>query len=245
MIGTGASAMQFVPAIAPDAEHVTIFQRSRHWVTPNPDYHRPVTDDEQWLFRYVPHYLSWYRVLQFWNSADRMYPAFREDPEWADQDVSISRQNDKLRRVMTAYVERELAARPDLVDEVLPDYPAFGKRMLQDNGWFRTLLRDDVDLVNERVVRVEPHAVRHRVGRDATRPTCWCSAPGSTPTSTSGRWRSPAATVACCTTSGATTRARTSASPCPGSRTCSASTDRTPTRWSGAWSSCSNARSTT
>jgi 4-hydroxyacetophenone monooxygenase len=164
VIGTGASAMQFVPAIAPDAEHVTIFQRSRHWVTPNPDYHRPVTEDEKWLFRNVPRYLSWYRVLQFWNSADRIYPAFRVDPEWADQDVSISRQNDKLRRVMTAHAERELAAQPDLVDQVLPDYPALGKRALQDNGWFRTLLRDDVDLVNERVVRVEPHAVVTEAG---------------------------------------------------------------------------------
>jgi 4-hydroxyacetophenone monooxygenase len=159
VIGTGASAMQFVPAIAPEAEHVTIFQRSRHWVTPNPDYHRPVTDEEKWLFRNVPRYLSWYRVVQFWNSADRMYPAFRVDPEWPDQDTSISRQNDKLRRVMTAHAERELAAQPELVGDVLPDYPALGKRMLQDNGWFRTLLRDDVDLVNERVTRVEPHAV--------------------------------------------------------------------------------------
>ena len=87
-----------------------LFRSSRHWVTPNPDYHRPVTDEEKWLFRNVPRYLSWYRVLQFWNSADRIYPAFRVDPEWADQDVSISRQNDKLRQVMTAHAERELAA---------------------------------------------------------------------------------------------------------------------------------------
>ena len=159
VIGTGASAMQFVPAVAPEAAHVTIFQRSRHWITPNPDYHRPVDDSEKWLFRNVPHYLSWYRVLQFWNSADRMYPAFRVDPEWPDQELAISRQNDKMRRVMTAHAERELATRPELVAEVLPDYPALGKRMLQDNGWFRTLLRDDVDLVNERVARVEPRAV--------------------------------------------------------------------------------------
>lgn len=159
VVGTGASAMQFVPAIAPEAAHVTICQRSRHWVTPNPDYHRPVVDAEKWLFRNVPHYLSWYRVLQFWNSADRMYPAFRVDPEWAEQDTAVSRQNDKLRRVMTAHAERELATRPDLVADVLPEYPALGKRMLQDNGWFRTLLRDDVDLVNERIVRVEPGGV--------------------------------------------------------------------------------------
>jgi 4-hydroxyacetophenone monooxygenase len=159
VLGTGASAMQFVPAIAPDVEQLLVFQRSRHWVTPNPTYHRPVGEGERWLFRHVPHYLAWYRVQQFWNSADRMYPAFRADPAWTDRDVSISRQNDKLRRLMTAHVERELASRPELIARVLPDYPALGKRMLQDNGWFRTLLRDNVVLVDERVAKVEPHAV--------------------------------------------------------------------------------------
>ena len=88
---------------------------------------------------------------------------------------------------MTAHVERELADRPELVAEVLPDYPALGKRMLQDNGWFRTLLRDDVELVNERVARVEP--TRSSPSRaTCARSTPSSSAPGSTLTSTSGRW---------------------------------------------------------
>jgi 4-hydroxyacetophenone monooxygenase len=165
VIGTGASAMQFVPAIAPEVDRLTIFQRSRHWVTPNPNYHRAVTDGEKWLFRHVPYYAGWYRFLMFWNSADRIYPAFRVDPQWPDHDVSISKMNDKLRRVMTAHLERELAERPELVDEVLPDYPALGKRMLQDNGWFRTLLRDDVELVNDRIARVEHRGVVTASGR--------------------------------------------------------------------------------
>jgi 4-hydroxyacetophenone monooxygenase len=165
VIGTGASAMQFVPAIAPEVAHLTVFQRARHWVTPNPNYRRPVTEGERWLFHHVPYYLGWYRFLMFWNSADRMYPAFRVDPEWPDPELAISRPNDKMRRVMTAHLERELADRPELVAEVLPDYPALGKRMLQDNGWFRTLLRDDVELVNDRVVRVEPDAVVTASGR--------------------------------------------------------------------------------
>ena len=164
VVGTGASAMQFVPAIAPRTEHLVIFQRSRHWVTPNPSYHLPVTDGEKWLFAHVPFYVAWYRFLLFWNSADRIYAAFRVDPDWPDPGRSISRANDKLRQVVTAHLERELADRPDLIPEVLPDYPALGKRMLQDNGWFRTLLRDDVELVNDRVARVEPHAVVTEAG---------------------------------------------------------------------------------
>ena len=159
VIGTGASSMQFMPAIAPRTERLTIFQRSRHWVNPNPKYHQGVTDAEQWLFAHVPYYASWYRFLLFWNSADRMYPAFRVDPAWPEPDVAVSAPNDKLRRIMTDHLRRELAERPELVAEVLPDYPALGKRMLQDNGWFRTLLRENVELVNERIVRVEPRAV--------------------------------------------------------------------------------------
>ena len=165
VVGTGASAMQFAPAIAPDVEQLTIFQRSRHWVTPNPNYHRAVTDAEKWLFHHVPYYEGWYRFLNFWNSADRMYPAFRVDPDWPEPDRAVSRPNDKLRRVMTTHIERELAARPELVDEVLPDYPALGKRMLQDNGWYRALLRDNVTLVNERIAGVEPDAVVTTSGR--------------------------------------------------------------------------------
>ena len=38
MIGTGASAMQLVPAIADEAEHVTVFQRSPQWAAPNDQY---------------------------------------------------------------------------------------------------------------------------------------------------------------------------------------------------------------
>ena len=159
VVGTGASAMQFVPAIAPEVDRLLVFQRSRHWVTPNPNYHRAVTDGQKWLFRHVPYYAGWYRFLQFWNSADRMYPAFRVDPEWETPDVSISRANEKLRRIVTTHLRTELAATPELVEQVMPDYPPLGKRMLQDNGWFRALQRDNVTLVNERIARVTERSV--------------------------------------------------------------------------------------
>ena len=209
VIGTGASSMQFMPAIAPRTERLTIFQRSRHWVNPNPKYHQGVTDAEQWLFAHVPYYASWYRFLLFWNSADRMYPAFRVDPAWPEPDVAVSAPNDKLRRIMTDHLRRELAERPELVAEVLPDYPALGKRMLQDNGWFRTLLRENVELVNERIVRVEPRAVVTESGSSYDTDVIVLGT-GFHPNKylwpmeiTGPRRR------ACCTTSGARIRART------------------------------------
>ncbi|HXY92379.1 MAG TPA: NAD(P)/FAD-dependent oxidoreductase, partial [Acidimicrobiia bacterium] len=159
VVGTGASAMQIVPELAPKVGRLFVFQRSRHWVTPNPLYHRPVSAGEQWLFANVPAYEGWYRFLQFWNNSDRMYPAFRRDPAWPHPERAISRQNDKLRQIMTDHLRRELAAKPQLVDATLPDYPALGKRILQDNGWFRALLRDNVELVTDGVAKLTDHAI--------------------------------------------------------------------------------------
>lgn len=60
---------------------------------------------------------------------------------------------------MTEHIRSELGGDEALIAKVLPDYPAMGKRILQDNGWYRTLLRDDVDLVNEPIVRITPEGV--------------------------------------------------------------------------------------
>ena len=52
MIGTGASAIQTVPQIQPQVEHLTIFQRTAPWVVPHRD--RPITEFERRLYRRVP-----------------------------------------------------------------------------------------------------------------------------------------------------------------------------------------------
>jgi 4-hydroxyacetophenone monooxygenase len=160
VIGTGASAMQFVPAIAPEVDELTIFQRASHWALPNPDYRRSVTAEEKWLLKNVPFYAGWYRFLMFWRNSDRNYPSFKVDPDWADQDLSISLANEKLRRAMTKHIRSELGPDNALVDVVLPDYPPLGKRILQDNGWYRTLLRDNVELVVEPIEMVTPDGIR-------------------------------------------------------------------------------------
>jgi 4-hydroxyacetophenone monooxygenase len=62
--------------------------------------------------------------------------------------------------VFTRYLEAELDGRPDLITKSLPDYPPFGKRMLLDNGWYRTIRRDNVDLVTEGVAEITPTGLR-------------------------------------------------------------------------------------
>lgn len=166
VIGTGASAMQLVPAIAGIAERVVVFQRSPQWGLPNPNQPRPVSAATQLLMRDVPYYLGWYRLRLVWNFGDRLFPALQIDPEWPHPDRSVNAINDRHRQFLTKYITAELGDRTDLLDKCVPSYPPYGKRPLLDAGWFRTVRRPDVDLVTDRVVRVTPGGVVTEAGAE-------------------------------------------------------------------------------
>jgi 4-hydroxyacetophenone monooxygenase len=151
VLGTGASAMQLVPNIVDEAAHVVVFQRSKQWAVPHPNYHRPVSGRVRTLFEHVPHYLAWYRLRSFWNFSDRLHAGLQIDPDWRHPERSINAVNDRHRVFLTDYVKQQLGERTDLIEACVPDYPPYGKRPLIDNGWYRTICRDDVDLVTERV----------------------------------------------------------------------------------------------
>jgi 4-hydroxyacetophenone monooxygenase len=159
VIGTGASAMQLVPAIADETAHVTVFQRSPQWGLPNANYMRETSAATRTLMTHVPFYLGWYRLRLVWNFGDRLYPALQIDPEWPHPERSVNRSSDRHREYLTSYIRSELGERTDLLESCLPTYPPYGKRPLLDNGWFRTMCRDDVALVTEPVTEIRPDSV--------------------------------------------------------------------------------------
>jgi 4-hydroxyacetophenone monooxygenase len=165
MIGTGASGHQVGPSIAPDVERLTIFQRSPHWVVPNPNYHEGVSEGKKWALANIPFYLRWYRFQLFWGFADGLHEALTVDPGWPHPKRSLNALNEKHRRFMERHMRSELADRPDLLEKVIPDYPAYGKRILIDNYWFRMLKRQNVDLVTDPIDAIVPEGVRTRDGR--------------------------------------------------------------------------------
>jgi 4-hydroxyacetophenone monooxygenase len=165
MIGTGASGHQVGPSIAPDVSRLTIFQRSPHWVVPNPNYHEGVSDGKKWALANIPFYLRWYRFQLFWGFADGLHEALRVDPDWPHPKRSLNALNEKHRLFMERHMRSELADRPDLLEKVIPDYPAYGKRILIDNYWFRMLKRPNVDLVTDPIDRIVPEGVRTKDGR--------------------------------------------------------------------------------
>jgi 4-hydroxyacetophenone monooxygenase len=159
MIGTGASGMQVGPSIAPEVERLVIFQRSPHWVVQNPNYHRSVSDDKKWVLRHLPFYAQWYRFTLFWGFADGIHPALQIDPAWPHQDRSVNRINERHRQAIVRFVRKELGEDGALLEKVIPDYPPYGKRILIDNHWYPMLKRANVELVTDRIERIEPDAV--------------------------------------------------------------------------------------
>ncbi|MET7305390.1 NAD(P)/FAD-dependent oxidoreductase [Embleya sp. NPDC005575] len=160
MIGAGASGFQIGPTIAPDVAHLTVFQRTAQWMFPNPNYHGRVGEGVQWAMRYLPFYARWYRFMIFWPGGDGSLEGARIDPDWPHQDRSVSARNDQTRRFFTEWITSQIGDDPELLAKVLPDYPATGKRTLQDNGsWLHTLKRDNVTLVRDGIARIEKDAV--------------------------------------------------------------------------------------
>jgi 4-hydroxyacetophenone monooxygenase len=159
IIGTGASAMQFAPAVASVADKTTIFQRSPQWMVPNPLYHRKVSDETKWLLTNVPAYAGWYRFALLWKLCDGLWPTLQVDPEWSNDGRSINEFNERVRLRLTAYIERKLTDRPDLIAKAVPQYPPYSKRVIVDNNWFDMLKKTTVALVTEKISYVTSDAI--------------------------------------------------------------------------------------
>jgi 4-hydroxyacetophenone monooxygenase len=160
MIGAGASGFQIAPAIADEVAHLTVFQRTAQWMFPNPNYHEAVGPGVQWALRHLPFYGRWYRFLLFWPGCDKGLEAARVDPDYPDQQCAVSEINEMTRIMFTEWIRSQIGDDPELAAKAVPDYPATGKRTLQDNGsWLRTLTRDDVELVRTPIDRIEAEGV--------------------------------------------------------------------------------------
>jgi 4-hydroxyacetophenone monooxygenase len=160
VIGTGASAVQFIPEIAGRVGELTVFQRTPPWLAPVPRYHDQVAPELQWLYGHVPSYSEWNRFCIFWRMGDGALAGVRVDDEWPDHERSVNPTNDMMRQLLTGYLQLEFADRPDLLEVAIPDYPPGAKRMILDNGvWAAALKRDNVTLVTTSIREITPAGV--------------------------------------------------------------------------------------
>jgi 4-hydroxyacetophenone monooxygenase len=160
VIGTGASAYQFVPEIAPKVAKLTVFQRTPPWGLPVPHYHEDVPEGMKWLLEHVPYYDKWYRFWLFWMTTEGFLPMVKADEGWNGPSTAVGAANLMLREMAAEALAAQVADRPDLLPNVVPTYPLGGKRAVLDNGvWLGALKRPNVELVTETISKITPGGV--------------------------------------------------------------------------------------
>lgn len=164
VIGTGASAYQFVPEIAPKVKSLTIFQRTPPWAFPVPHYHDDVPEGMKWLLEHAPMYDKWYRFFLFWMSTDGLLQAVRADEGWNGPPTAVGQMNLMFREMIAAWLA-EQAGDPKLAEKIIPTYPLGGKRGLLDNGvWLAALKRDNVELTTAPIEEINAGGIRTKDG---------------------------------------------------------------------------------
>ncbi|MER0242822.1 NAD(P)-binding domain-containing protein [Streptomyces sp. HSW2009] len=133
MVGTGASAIQIVPAIQPTVERLTLFQRTPPWVLPRAD--RKISGAEQWLHSRVPATRALRRGL-LWGIRELQVSAFTKRPG----------QLRVVERVARKHLARAIKD-PGLRAKLTPDYRIGCKRVLLSNSYYPALAQPNVDLV--------------------------------------------------------------------------------------------------
>jgi cation diffusion facilitator CzcD-associated flavoprotein CzcO len=147
VIGTGASAIQAIPELAQVAAHLTVFQRSPHWIIPRGD--EPILERTKKLFAGLPFTRKAYRAL-IWKTLEANWNAIRAPG------------GKKARELETMAREYLDTAVPDtgLRAKLTPDYPIGCKRILVSDDYFPALTRDDVTLETRAIDRIETDGVR-------------------------------------------------------------------------------------
>lgn len=164
VIGNGSTGTQLVATIAEDAEQLFVFQRTAQWISPRAKYGQPVEPEIRWLLDNFPGYWNWWRYVALsanFDTHDLLIP----DEQWKAIGGNVNATNDKLREGLIAYIHAETRGRRDLIDKLVPDHAPFSRRLVIDNGWYRALTRDNVELVTEQIARLGPKGIETIDGR--------------------------------------------------------------------------------
>jgi cation diffusion facilitator CzcD-associated flavoprotein CzcO len=146
VVGTGASAIQFVPRIAGTVKQLYVHQRTAPWVVPKRD--REMTAAEQWAFEHVPGAHWARRTALYWMMESRVV-GFAYAPKV----------NELLEKLVRRHIANEVRD-PALRAKLTPTYRLGCKRVLISNDWYPALQRDNVEVVTDAIASITPRGVR-------------------------------------------------------------------------------------
>jgi cation diffusion facilitator CzcD-associated flavoprotein CzcO len=145
VIGTGASAIQFVPEVRKDAAKVVLFQRTAPYIVPRKDFER--TDPA----RPVPQLLDRAKI---WTQA-----------EWLTTTFHIKPLSAVMRTWSKRHMKAQTAAKPGLFEKVWPDYPFGCKRVLFADDYLPALAQPNVDVITDDITEITECGVTTADGR--------------------------------------------------------------------------------
>jgi cyclohexanone monooxygenase len=145
VIGTGASAIQIVPEIAPKVQRLDVYQRTAPFVMPRND--RAYTAVEKFAFKHVPGLQRAYRTGIYWGR-ECFVPGFTWNPKLAAPAKKMALDN----------IKRGISD-PELRERVVPTFEIGCKRILISNDWYPALDRDNVDLVTDPINKITPNGI--------------------------------------------------------------------------------------
>jgi len=165
VVGNGSTGVQLLAPVAEEALRVHVFQRTAQWIAPRPHYGEAVEPEVRWLLDNVPGYWNWCRYTSLiglftWHE-DFLVP----DPEWERQGGHITKKSEELRDFLIGYIKQQIGDRPDLLEKLVPDHAPMVRRPVVDNGWYRALTRENVELVTDGIARLTRTGVETVDGR--------------------------------------------------------------------------------
>ena len=154
VIGTGASAIQFVPEVAKSAAHLDLYQRTAPWIMPKPD--REIRPAEKWMFSKFPRSLNALRQSVYWSLEARVL-GFVGNPRILKLGELQARRH--IRRQI-----RDKALRA----KVTPDFHFGCKRVLISNDYYPALDQDHVNVLTDGIREVRGNVIVDNLGRERT-----------------------------------------------------------------------------
>ncbi|MFD4352674.1 flavin-containing monooxygenase [Nocardia sp. NPDC058518] len=153
VIGTGASAVQFVPEIQPTAAQLTLFQRSAPYIIPRPD--REFSSTHHAVFEKVPltelaERATWYGLVESLSVA------------W----VYAKPLARVIKAISKRHMRKQTEAKPGLFGKIWPDYDIGCKRILFSDNYLPALAEPNVDVITDPIREITPTGVVTADGRE-------------------------------------------------------------------------------
>ena len=222
MLGTGSTAAQLLPELAKIAEQVYSVQRSPTWVMPKPD--RRYTDRESWAFANIPLAKKFYRTRLWLRS---------------ESNISViengSDKTQEFKAIALNLLESTVATRT--ARKLTPDTPLGCKRLVFASDFIQALTQPNVEVVSSPARALRSRSLVTDDGNEFDVDVVVC-ATGYAAADYLGQINVVGEDGRILHDGGATVRSPTWAWRCPGSRTSSCCTGRTPTSAPTASSSC-------